>query len=338
MESRKREELREALREREANEALRKLAVRLVLDRGMEPVAVADLLDREADWVRTWVARYREGGLAALRDLPRSGRPALVPDFDVFTILWGEYVTHVSPALLCDAIEAETGVRYHISSVRRFLRKFGFSRKRPTLVHVNRAGPEEVREWQDSKIPELLGLMSEGYTLLVQDESVFVNDAGKGAKHWSPVGERVYAPYTGSHGKFAVFGALAHDGRQLFRTYDWFDSPTFVRYLRELHRKFGRIAVIVDQASQHRAAVVRDYLEGCGGEVLLYELPVGSPFMNASEGAWKRTKHVVRDPGCHRSVGDMRAAVGECPRVTRHHPGIFAYLRRKAVEFSVPMA
>jgi len=45
-----------------------------------------------------------------------------------------------------------------------------------------------------------------------------------------------------------VFEAIAADGRSLFRTYDRFDQDTFIRFLRELHLRFGRIAVIMDNA------------------------------------------------------------------------------------------
>jgi len=76
MDSRKGEEPREALRGREANEALRRPAVLPVLDKGMRPAEVAGLVDRGKDWVKTRVAQYAEGGFGALRDLPRAGRPA----------------------------------------------------------------------------------------------------------------------------------------------------------------------------------------------------------------------------------------------------------------------
>jgi len=72
MDSREREEFCESLRERESNMALRKLAVRYVVDRGMDEEVVANLLDRRVDWVRVWVSRYREGE-------PREILPARLP-------------------------------------------------------------------------------------------------------------------------------------------------------------------------------------------------------------------------------------------------------------------
>lgn len=64
----------------------------------------------------------------------------------------------------------------------------------------------------------LLRLEDEDYTVLAQDESIFVNDAGRGAKHWSLVGERITVLHMGSHEKFSVFGMLADDSRRIFRT------------------------------------------------------------------------------------------------------------------------
>jgi len=72
---RKGEDPRVALRDRGASEALRKLAVRLVPDKGMEPAEAADLPGRGAGWARASAARHAEGGTGALRDLPRPGRP-----------------------------------------------------------------------------------------------------------------------------------------------------------------------------------------------------------------------------------------------------------------------
>jgi len=117
MGSRKGEGPREALRERGANEALRKLAVRPVLDKGMRPAEVAGLPGRGEDWAGTWVARYAEGGLAALRGLPRPGRPPLVPQHDAPAFLWGACHGRASPGPLLGAIEEGTGVRYHRSQM-----------------------------------------------------------------------------------------------------------------------------------------------------------------------------------------------------------------------------
>ena len=87
---------------------------------------------------------------------------------------------------------------------------------------------------------------SEGFTVLMEDEAFFIHDAAASHKYWSPVGSPVTVPYTGSHRKIAVYGSVARDGKQFFRTYARFDSETFAKYLKDLQGHFGRVAVITE--------------------------------------------------------------------------------------------
>jgi len=47
----------------------------LLADDGMPLDQIARTLGADRTIVRTWIDRYRAGGLAALEDRPRSGRP-----------------------------------------------------------------------------------------------------------------------------------------------------------------------------------------------------------------------------------------------------------------------
>lgn len=142
------------------------------------------------------------------------------------------------------------------------------------------------------------------------------------------MGVPVDVTYTGSHHRVVVYGALAEDGRRLFRTHERSSAATFVLYLRELRSRFGRIAVIVDRAPQHRARKVRDFLRGCGGEVVLVGLPVGSPYLSAVEEAWRRAKRALLHPGHHGIAGGFRRAIGNYFRGARWRLDIHAYLAR----------
>ena len=61
-----------------------------------------------------------------------------------------------------------------------------------------------------------------------EDEAFFIHDVISRRKYWSPRGERIVVPYTGSHRGIVVYGIIAKDSRQLFRTHESFDAPTFV--------------------------------------------------------------------------------------------------------------
>ena len=67
-------------------------------------------------------------------------------------------------------------------------------------------------------------------------------------------------PYTESNRRIVVYGAIAKDGRQFFRTHEIFDAPTLVGYLKEMRRNFGEVAVVMDRVSPHRAKLVRKLL------------------------------------------------------------------------------
>ena len=54
---------------------------------------------------------------------------------------------------------------------------------------------------------------------------------------------------TGSHQRTCVFGALRIDGRQFFRQYEeYFNQYTFLDYLIQMQKKFGKLILFVDRA------------------------------------------------------------------------------------------
>lgn len=102
-----------------------------------------------------------------------------------------------------------------------------------------------------------------------------------GCKYWPPMRELIILPYTGSHKRIAVCGSITKDVRQLFQTYEQLNASIF-KYLRELQRHFGRIAVIMDRASPYRAKRVKKLLRENKNVKITY-LPKRLPYFNAME-------------------------------------------------------
>ena len=65
--------------------------------------------------------------------------------------------------------------------------------------------------------------MKSGWTILVQDESIFVYDYVVKRKKWISADKRLIVTVTGSRRKAIVFGSLSHEGKQLFKQYDKFE-------------------------------------------------------------------------------------------------------------------
>ena len=85
----------------------------------------------------------------------------------------------------------------------------------------------------------------------MQDESIFVYDYVIRRKKWISKDKRPIMTVTGSRKRTMVFGCLSLDGKQLFRQYDKFDSNTFVDYLIQVQKRFGKIVIFVDRATPH---------------------------------------------------------------------------------------
>ena len=56
----------------------------------------------------------------------------------------------------------------------------------------------------------------------------------------------------GRRDRTIVYGTLAEDGTRLMRRYGGFDGPTFVRCPKGVRRKWGKVLLVTDNASQHK--------------------------------------------------------------------------------------
>ena len=69
-----------------------------------------------------------------------------------------------------------------------------------------------MRDWQYRLGKRISRLESDGFAMVMQDEAFFIHDVITGRKYWTPKGQRINVPYTGSHKKITAYGALAKDG------------------------------------------------------------------------------------------------------------------------------
>ena len=330
MDKTKREELEKAYRkEKDSRVVLRMLAVHMVCVRKMSVGETAANLMRSERWVHKWLKRFDTGGLDGLRDLPRTGRPPKISRETMARIIEQSVQPKCTPRELQKTIREETGTKLHITNVRKIMHRYGLTPKVPQKVHINRASKGAVRSWQYRFDRRVSCLEEKGFTILDMDEAFFVYDVASGRKYWSPRGERIVVPYTGNHRRIVVYGAIAKDGRQLFRTRELFDASTFVWYLKELQRHFGKVAVVMDRASPHRAKAVKKLLRENKNIKIIY-LPKGSPYLNAVEECWRQGKQVLLVSEYYRTFSDLCNAIITYYRTVRFKLDIFKFAHRKA--------
>ena len=107
--------------------------------------------------VQQWIARYNDGGIEALPDKPRSGRPAFL-DTDQRQRLARRIECGPTPEdpgcvftgpIVGDLIEREFGVLYSLRGVQRLLGRLNFSYLAPRPTH-EKANPEAQAAFKKS--------------------------------------------------------------------------------------------------------------------------------------------------------------------------------------------
>ena len=319
-------ELREAMRaEKDIGVRNRMMAVLGIL-MGHSADIASDFADVDPRTVREWVARWNRGGADGLRDSPGRGKSPRTGYAKICKLAekLGK-MNMLTPRKLRSRIRGRLNVRYSLCSVRRILRLLGFSSKRSTTQYASAADDETVRQWQKDARGVISGAKRRGFRIVVQDESIFLRIGTNGRKLWSRIGDPVVVARSGRRDRTVVYGALADDGTRLMRQYDTFDGPTFVRYLREARRKWGKVLIIMDNASQHRGRDVKEYLEGNDDVEVLY-LPTATPKLSAVENIWKDAKYRLVTSAYYEKLEDLTHAVSEYFRTVSVRLDIYTFL------------
>nr|MBA3751055.1 IS630 family transposase [Nitrosopumilus sp.] len=264
------------------------------------------------------VRRARIDGLEGLKDQPRSGRPPFISEKKMFRIRQ-KVMENISSGWeaakqVMNLIYEKTGVRYHEVHIYRLLHRWGLTPKVPQKRFVNTIRTRE-RRFQ-KRVQEILSQIHtkeyEGFTIAVQDESIFVYDILVKRKLWLPKGIRpiVTATATGSHQKTCVFGTLTMKGKQLFRQYDLFNQDTFVDYLKQIKKRLGKVILFIDRAaSQHRSKKIIEYLEDNIDYIRIIYLPKGSPQFNAVEECWRQGKYDLLVSKYYSRFTDLKSSI-----------------------------
>ena len=110
--------------------------------------------------------------------------------------------TLFTPIMLQQTIDHFTGVKLHITHIRKIMHQCGMSAKTAQKYHINRASISVVRSWQQRIKKRISCLKEDGFVIAMTDEN-FVRDVKKG-KNWTKVAKRIFLPYTGNYESLAV--------------------------------------------------------------------------------------------------------------------------------------
>jgi transposase len=282
----------------DAQEALRVRGVKMLLD-GVTQAEVAELLGVGERQVRRWQKRYRQGGWKALSKR-RRGRDAesqmvlsapqqarLVeaiksrcPDqLRIAGLLW-------TRSAVRELIERECGVLLDLSTVGRYLRRWGFTLKRPSKRALE-ADPVVVEAWLQDVYPQIKARAArENGLILWQDESGVRLHNLTPMSGYAPRGQRAIALTSGKRVGVNMISAVANSGQLHFRLFEGrFTAQLFIDFLARLigHHPDRKIFLIADNHSTHHAKTVKAWVAKRPDRIELIFLPAYSPELNPDE-------------------------------------------------------
>lgn len=287
-----------------SHEAMEEIRIRAVqrVEAGESPEVVIQALGFSRPRIYEWLARYREGGLDALRAKPVPGPK---PKLDGKALDWlYRTITLSDPqqfkfefalwtrAMVRSLIRERFNVALSEVSVGRLLRKLGLSPQRP-LMRAYQRDPALVADWVKNEFPKIRAeAKTAGAEIFFADEAQVRSDYHSGTT-WAPVGQTPIVKATGARFKLNLISAISPRGQLRFMcTQGNVTADLFIDFLKRLIKGRDKpIYLVVDGHPVHRSAKVARFVEQRKERLRLFRLPSYSPDLNPDEHVWAHLKN-----------------------------------------------
>jgi len=278
-----------------AQAALRRCAVNAVAaGRSQIEAAAVFAVTRQA--VGKWMKAYRQGGeaaLAARKRGPKGGHGKL-RGWQAATVcnlirdrhpeqLKLPFYLWTSDAVR-QLIRREFGVALSGRSVRRYLKRWGFTPQKPKRVAYER-DPEAVRRWLEEEYPAIRARAKREKARIYWGDAMGVRSDHQAGRSYAPKGRTPTTSGTGQRFGANVLSAITNRGHLLFMVFvARFTATVFLRFLRRLVKESRRkVFLIVDGHPVHRSGKVRAWVAKHPDRLEMFFLPGYSPDLNPDE-------------------------------------------------------
>jgi len=249
-----------------------------------------------------WLARYRNGGWAALDARKRGGRK---PKLDAKAIGWVyKTVTLKNPLqlkftfalwtakMIGQAIYQRFGVRISKSSVCRLLDQLGLTPQRP-VWRAYQQRPEEVQKWLREEYPRIRRLARQKKAQIFFGDEAGVRSDHHAGTTWAVKGKTPVVSTTGARFGLNLISAVSAQGEFRFMTVKGpVGANQFIEFIKRLlHNAPSMVFLIVDGHPAHKARSVKRFAESVKERFKLFYLPPYSPELNPDERVWNDLKN-----------------------------------------------
>jgi transposase len=336
---------------RSPDEVLQELRLRALrgCELGFTQSDVAEILGVARETVSRWWSAYLAEGLGGLPD-ERTGRPV-----GSGRTLTDEQATHLqhridehSPEQLGiaaplwtrravrDLIAKEYGIRMPVRTVGEYLKRWGYTAKRPRR-HAKKQDPEEVRQWLAETYPALEAQARE------EDAEIhWCDETGVAADEYphsgyARKGEPATLEVPDSHLRVNVISTVTNEGALHFMTYrSTLNAALFISFLDQLLRSTAKkLYVIVDHVGAHEAAAVGEWVLPRLNRIEVFFMPRRAPELNPDEYLNNDLKGNVHAAGLPNTKDELQSRVQTFLQGLAHSPEhVMSYFRHPCVAYA----
>jgi len=278
----------------ESQETLRGRVVEAILG-GMKQKEAVRVFGVARSSINNWMAAYRAEGAKGLRRQKRGpkGGTSLEPWQAAQTV---RAITGRCPDQLklpfalwtreavVELMARKFGVEVSVWTAGRYLKRWGLTPQKP-LRRAFEQDPEAVRRWLEDEYPGIRkAAKREGAEIHWGDEMGLRSDHQTGTSYGRK-GQTPVIPGTGQRFKLNMISTVTNRGSLRFMVFkNEFNAKVFIKFLRRLLRTVpGKIYLIVDRHTAHKAAKTKRWLEAHADRIRMFLLPGYSPQLNPDE-------------------------------------------------------
>jgi transposase len=326
----------------------RQNAVNMFFQEGYTKVDIALALGASRQNVSRWCNLYEEGGLEAL-ELGRRGRRPMeqaklswnqcgnivriiqdnTPDqLRMPFVLW-------TAAAVRDLISTKFKVTFHLRTVRKYLKKWGFTPQKPIKKAWQQSDPA-VKEWLEKQYPAIAQkAKDEGATIYWVDEVGATNQVNA-QRGYAPRGKTPELKKSGKKYRINMISAVTNKGELRFMCYTaTMTQLKFILFLSKLVKSTdGPVVVITDNLSVHHGKRVKAWVDEQPNLTLEF-IPSYSPELNADEYLNRDLKKNVNAKRMPRNLAELKANVMSFMRSIQKQPErIMSYFNGRHIAYA----
>jgi transposase len=316
---------------------------------GFTETEMADILGVCRETVSRWWSAYAAAGLEALPQ-QRSGRP-----LGSGRMLSEQQADHIQQLLrthspqelgiaaplwnrraVRDLIRQRCDVALAVRTVGLYLRRWGFTAKRPRR-HAHAQDPEEVREWLEQTYPAIAERAAR------EDAEIhWCDEVGVAADHYpgrgyAPEGQPATMGVPDRHIRANQISTITNQGAVRFLTYTrTMNAALYLVFLARLLRSTtGKVFLIVDRLRAHKTPEVVEWLARHQDRIEVFYLPRCAPELNADEYLNNDLKGEVNEAGLPHNKHEVRSRIQGFMRKLLHFPEhVMSYFQHPSVQYA----